>query len=102
MLTHWVTGAHPQTGFMLKRLRRSAALHPPFRAPIRLIPRPSSLAPRHSYRSASIGSRLAAFRAGKNPNTTPITALTVKARTTELVEISVGNPATLVSIGASQ
>ena len=49
-----------------------------------------------------MGSRLAAFNAGKNPNTTPINALTLKARITEFSEMSVGNPATLVSKGASQ
>ena len=56
----------------------------------------------YSYRRASMGSSLAAFNAGKNPNTMPMMALTVKARRTDVLEISVGKPANLVSNGASQ
>ena len=49
-----------------------------------------------------MGFRLAALSAGKNPNTTPMIALTENATRTDWVEISVRNPANFVSNGASQ
>ena len=63
---------------------------------------PRGMARNYSYRKASIGSRLAAFRAGKKPKTTPMIVLTEKAIITDSGEIRVGNPANLVSRGASQ
>ena len=49
-----------------------------------------------------MGSRRAAFNAGKKPNTIPMIALTLKAMMTEVLEINVGKPANFVSNGASQ
>src|SRR5262249_12868153 len=46
----------------------------------------------HSRASASAGSRYAALRAGRNPNTTPMTLDTVTAATIENVEKTIGKP----------
>src|SRR5690606_36166545 len=49
----------------------------------------SAPAPLHSYRSATVGSRVAARRAGQTPKTTPTSAEKTKASRIESVETSV-------------
>ena len=49
----------------------------------------------YSYRSASIGSSVAAFMAGYTPETSPISTETEKARTSEPLLMMVDQPAKL-------